>query len=806
MHTQYSRLLDGPALPAPSPLLRRLHDRDPAAEREIARRFNRKHKDRRLHIAAPPDGAAYDAYPPRLLALLWALAHNTDALAALARSLGTTLPADLDLSLFPDALLEALWGLGRDGDALAELWRRQRLLPVVVVHATTPEPVLGFLAWYHHRADAFDELLRRYGLYDLLRTSESAAEHHKAAARFLERFRFRRVPPPYQSAHEFAGVVSAKLVVLVRQWDYVAYPSLEHLLVKAVHNQVRDDRRRRRLMSLSTGPDRPPDPPELTRVAPSSAAELQDFLARRLPLEERVIRKAQNGIELTDEELTWALERNLAARGVAKPTKRQRLAARVEVIEWLAEHPAPSGKDLAGFFPWYRPTAFGKAARSARLLLLCEAVRNNLRLLLRGAEPELREAASQLERCLDELLRRAGGAGRPERAAAAGPVACFTALEEARDRLFDGLAAPSLTEPQADALERCREDLESFLDHFPILRKLAACRRLVAELTAVEDEPAAAALRPLAAWLDGGQQWLSSFHQEDKAQAAAVAESLRPYLDGRPPAAGAALRLLRLWLAATGEPGAVEPRLGALDLAWRQTSDAAGREALAELIEQAHRGRWDDVSHAAERLLAIRAGPSADGEPSRLALLQLRSFRPRPRQQEACGRLVAYLHDSGEPFRWLAAHGEELLGADDGPSRLAAEVSAFLAAHPGDDAPAARATLQLLGLWLRPPGASRLAEPALEALDLLWRHTHDPWYDWPAETAGRVRELIAFAAAGEAPALAAAARRLLRQFPDESRVGRGAAEEFRAALQRLARVRGVGTGEARPSHAPSGAP
>src|SRR5579885_3814140 len=127
MPTQFSRLLRPPASGQADPLADKLKRRDPEAEREIARRHNRQTADRSRCIPEPAQGGSYDTYDPRLLALLWSLADNADALRALSRRLGLPVPAP-DPAVLSDELLATLWDLGRDGTALEHLWRRQGLL------------------------------------------------------------------------------------------------------------------------------------------------------------------------------------------------------------------------------------------------------------------------------------------------------------------------------------------------------------------------------------------------------------------------------------------------------------------------------------------------------------------------------------------------------------------------------------------------------------------------------------------------------------------------------------------------------
>src|SRR5438105_237153 len=123
MPTQFSRLLRPPAAGQADPLADRLKRHDPEAEREIARRYNRKTADRSRSIPEPSPGGSYDTYDPRLLALLWTLADNADALHAFGRRLGLPVPTPPEPAALSDDLLARLWDLGRDGTALEHLWR-----------------------------------------------------------------------------------------------------------------------------------------------------------------------------------------------------------------------------------------------------------------------------------------------------------------------------------------------------------------------------------------------------------------------------------------------------------------------------------------------------------------------------------------------------------------------------------------------------------------------------------------------------------------------------------------------------------
>ncbi len=780
MPTQFSRLLRPPASGQADPLADKLKRRDPEAEREIARRHNRQTADRSRCIPEPAQGGSYDTYDPRLLALLWSLADNADALRALSRRLGLPVPAP-DPAVLSDELLATLWDLGRDGTALEHLWRRQGLLPVSTVRPDTPENVLGFLCW-RRQPGAWDELLRRYALFDIQLCADDDKEYPRAEAQLLERFRLRRVPRGCQTAREFAALAAAKLLHLVPLWDYVAYPSIEHLLVKAAHNELRDlARAGRRRPSLSA--DEAPEAADLSRE--TRDADLQDILGR-LPLEERVIRKAQNGLDLADSELDWAARRNLTARGIAEPADDELIAERAAVARWLADNRSPTGDHLSKVFPWYKPTQFGKASRVARLRLLIDEADRYLDQLAAGAPPDFRELRRVVRKGMDELLRRTtsgnrpGTKGRPRR----GPVACFEEWDEASRQLLHRLGDRPLDRRRADAFARLRDTFALFADLFPVLVKLTACRRL-ARLV-----PEAAGL---AAWLDAGQQWLSSLHEEDRERCRAFAEALtarHPETAARP----AALHLLLAWLQATQEPGPVEARLLHADRAWWLSQ---GRDELAEpadsLAEFARSGKWSVAAETAALMLRRLGRPpavcwSADCE-FRACLERLRARRrPLSARLDAGRRLLAHLRDNGGavPSRRLgdwSARLEALDGdAEDGA--LHGEVSR-LAAAP--DAPPA---LGLLALWLQPAAESRFSERALKDLTALWALTHDPWYSWPAGVPPEVAGLIAAARCGDWPRLADAALRLLRRGVDLSGVSRSAGEEFRAALQRLAYRRG----------------
>src|SRR5262249_30717568 len=106
---------------------------DGAAVAELRERYNVM-PDRAAELPTPA-GKSTDKHPI-LLALLWSLGGNADALAALAlRELGQPLPKAI--AEWPAKFLVRLWALSRDGAALAELWRREEKLDVGVPEFTS---------------------------------------------------------------------------------------------------------------------------------------------------------------------------------------------------------------------------------------------------------------------------------------------------------------------------------------------------------------------------------------------------------------------------------------------------------------------------------------------------------------------------------------------------------------------------------------------------------------------------------------------------------------------------------------------
>ena len=456
MPTQLTRLLRPPAPGQADPLVERLKRKESDAEREIARRYNRKITDHNRIIPEPRSAGNYDTYDPRHLAMLWSLAENADALRALGRQLRLSVPTPPEYAALADDLLAQLWHLGRDGLALEQLWLRRKLLPVTTPGPDTPENVLGFLCW-QGRPGAWDELMRRYALLDIQICADDDDGYAAAEAQLLERFRLSRVPRVCQSAREFAAVAAGKLLHLVPLWDYVTYPSIEHMLVKAAHNELRDMARAgRRRSAVST--DELPEAADPVRVMPGSDSELQDYLATRLPLEERVIRKAKNGLELTDAELDWAARRNLTPSPDAEPADEALAAERTRIAGWLADNPSPTGDHLNKVFPWYKATQFGKASRIARLRLLADEVDRYFAPLGADAPAVVRSLRRDVRRAMDELVQRTASGNRPLKKGRPrpGPVVCFEGLDEAARQLLHRLGERPLDRRRADVFAPAR--------------------------------------------------------------------------------------------------------------------------------------------------------------------------------------------------------------------------------------------------------------------------------------------------------------------------------------------------------------
>jgi hypothetical protein len=125
------------------------------------------------------------------------------------------------------------------------------------------------------------------------------------------------------------------------------------------------------------------------------------------------------------------------------------------------------------------------------------------------------------------------------------------------------------------------------VEAFPILRKLAACRRLVYWLLyAGFPPPEVPVLGRLCDWLDGGQ-WLATFGREDRERSAFFHRWLTALRDRFQDDSLAAVDLLLLWLQATQEPGEPGRPLLDADRAWwlRHCPLSAIRSPLAAPAE-----------------------------------------------------------------------------------------------------------------------------------------------------------------------------------------------------------------------------
>ncbi len=185
-------------------------------------------------------------------------------------------------------------------------------------------------------------------------------------------------------------------------------------------------------------------------------------------------------------------------------------------------------EDLRQCLPWFRPTRFGREARLGRLNLFQDKARRGLAVLLKGASADLRQLADRVDQAAEKLLARTVSGNRPSRKSAdpPSPVSCFEEYDDGWRCLLHQLGNHRpLSHCEADALADVRNAFIPFGDEFPILMKLAACRRLVRQLR--ESRPNAAALVALAAFLDEGTQWLSSFTERDRQRVAQLTPGRR---------------------------------------------------------------------------------------------------------------------------------------------------------------------------------------------------------------------------------------------------------------------------------------
>jgi hypothetical protein len=806
MTTQYVRLLHS-ARGQPDLLLEQLRQMQRTAEQELARRYNACHSNRVRHILIPDNKWSYDDFDPVLLALLWGLAENQFALCALARRFDLTLPDTLTYAMMCPSTLNHLWQLGRDGNALVEWWTREKKLPVPAITADTSEDVLGLLCWFSHGKPegtaAWNELLRRYGLFDILRFDESDARYPGAEARFLERFRRSRWPQPFQSAHEFASVFADKLFHLVPRWDYVAFPSIEHMLVRAVENFTRDQRRRNhQRRAEADASEQARGIAEKGRGSPSHMVEVIDLLVNQMDVDERLIRKALEGIDLNDEELDHAARCNLKYDGFDTPTQKQVDDEVERLAEWLASNRGAKGQKLRECLPWFRPTRFGKEARLSRLQRYQSETRLALTVLLKGAGNDLQELAERVNTAAEKLRARTASGNRPSRKQIdpQSPVACFEEYDTGWRELLHQLGNRRLSDLEDDSLASARDAFQGFGNEFPILVKLAACRQLVGEL------PNAPALSAVASWLDAGTRWLSSFRKADRQRVAELTPALKALLPTLQGSEHAALRLLLLWLHSTDDSGLPDARLLALTRVWRYCRELpSGIVGLDELthvmVEQAAAGKWRGVGETAHALLAhLGEPPDVSWSVACELRCDLERLRIRwgdlPARLKACRVLLDYgkKNASEEVRKWLTAcevRFSALPETELVDAHLALEVRICSEAIAKQANGGLLSALRLLALWTEPAPESRFSEAALRDLDKLWWFSHDAWHDCSAEVAVQIEALIEAATRGDWQQLASRAASLLRGIPDLSLNSRlGTAQDFRNALTRLARRRG----------------
>ncbi len=811
MTTQYLRLLRS-VRGQPDLLLEQLRQQKRRAEQQLARCFNRCHTNRVRHILVPDEQCSYDDCDPVLLALLWTLADNLTALDALARRFNLLLPAKPSYATMCPKMLAHLWELARDGNALVELWTREKKLPVAAITADTPEDILGLASWFYHGTPkgtaAWEELLRRYGLFDILRYHDSDTDRYaQAEALFLQRFRRVRWPQPFQSAREFASAFSEKLFHLVPRWDYVVYPSIEHLLVRAVDNVTRDYRRRVKHQPIeSVTGEAARGISDKGHASPVGAVEVRDSLARHMDVGERLIRKAQEGLDLNDEELDYAASRNLEHDGLRDPSQEELDEEAERIAAWLAAHPKASGQDLRQCLPWFRPTCFGKEARVSRLRLFQGQASRGLADLLPETGENLQQLAERVDQAAEKLLTRTACSNRPSRKQVdpQSPVASFQEYDNGWRCLLHQLGNHrSLSHREADDLASARDAFSLFGDEFPILVKLAACRRLVRQLRDVL--PNAAALVALAHFLDGGTKWLSSFPQRDLRRLAQLTPGLNALFAKLQGDSRAALHLLLLWLRSTDNPGLPDTRLPALTWAWQYLREVpSGRGKLNELanlmVEQAADGKWRSAGETADALLGQMGTPpvvvwSLESDlRSHLKQLRIR-WSDLPTRLKACRQLLAYgkKNASGE-IRELLEGWEKRLAAlpesETHDASLSLEVRRCADTLVGQTGGGLLSALRLLALWTEPTPQSRFSEAALSDLAALWEYTYSKRDQWAREFATRIEGLVESAIQGDWQRLGTGASALLQRCPAPGFVGRGNAEDFRNTLTRLARRRG----------------
>ena len=583
-----------------------LRRREPSAERKLAQRFNRgRRAESRLGV--PPPGSDYGRYDNRLLALLWALAENATALRVLARTYGWTGPDSPAYADMPDELLAFLWTWGRDALALETLWRRRGRLPIDRIDAETPDAILGFLWWRERRPEARDELFRRYHL---------------------------------GGASDAAQDRALTLLLVVDRWDYERYPALDHLMnVSAAHRRIDADRHR---ANSPRTDQRETENAAVFSSRPETAVEDRDYLETNVPLELRCLHKvrensAEQPLDLTADELDYLARKNLEYAGSAEPNGPPLARERMRIVEWMAHHPEPDETQIRACLPWFRQSGLSRKTRLWRLHWRADENNRLLTPLVAGSAETMVSLACLIQANMDELVRRIEAAGRDTEDDPRGPVLVFAELLEAVQRLRSILEARRLGNGQMSRLGAWQTNVEAFLDAFPILAKLAACRRLGYWLLhagfPIREAPL---LHRLSDWLDGGQ-WLATFGRDDREQSDLFRRQLTALRGDFEDDWRAALDLLDLWLESTSEPGEPKRRLVDADRAWWLSRDSRhawpdGLPRLAnDLASAATQGDWPRAAESAGVMIQrLSDGPGTTGSPHRElqdCLLRLRKGR-----------------------------------------------------------------------------------------------------------------------------------------------------------------------------------
>jgi hypothetical protein len=531
MPSQYDYLVD-------NELREGLRCRDPSAEVRLAQRFNRGRRPEG-RIAIPAAKGDYGEYDGRLLALLWALVRNASALQTLTAGHDGADAAPSEYAQMTDERIAFLWTWGRDAEALETLWTRRGWLPLGDVNDQTPDAVLGFLWWRYRRPDARDGLFERYHLGG----ATDAAQDH-----------------------------ALTLLLVVDRWDYERYTSLANLLsVSAAHQRIDTNRHRSRSPQVDQIEAENAAAPPWSR--PETAVEERDYLETNTPLELRCLHKIKENseeqpLDLTPEELDYLARKNLAHAGHAErggpPLARERL----RIVAWMARNPEPGEEQIRECLPWFRQSGLARQTRLWRLHRRADENDRLLTPLLADAGEEAIDLACRVQENMDELVRRIDAAGRNDAANDHGPVLLFAELVDAAGRLRAVLGACRSHNGRLVHLGDWRANLQAFLDSFPILIKLAACRRLVYWLSHAGFPPREMPiLSGLSDWLDGGR-WLATFGREDRAQGELFRRRLLAPRDQSQGDSRTALDLLILWLESTREPGAPDGRLLDADRSW----------------------------------------------------------------------------------------------------------------------------------------------------------------------------------------------------------------------------------------------